>query len=635
MEIRNYFLISCDGVEYTANNSVTEAMGAAFANSRAFSGRVALGGGTALLPGALIQNPIANIATTVADNNFDPWDKNLFVVRVATFEPNESVEIRSIGLTDDVSSNPVVVTHAVFDTPIIVSRGTNITITAHLYLSVDDDTNVRLTRGDNRLVRAMLGVEALSRDGWGIHLSDINLPDVMLYRNVPEDAVLDRVSLAVEGNTLVIRYRTRQGSHLFEMILCHNRVPVARINFRSTRTTGLNRMLQADVDGIVEVILAPNILMGATLISVNGVVHQVTSARMSWTLNPIEQQNFPFILPANSRCVTSFDTRFLVVFNQDTVMVFDTIDGIRPLVAHNVEVDDSSQVAVAASGNIFVSTRRTGGSTLTAYVLESGSYSRHTSMNVPAILRLEASNNATFTEARIAAVYADNAAFFRWGAAGFGNITTISLGLGTNGRMFFHHISAVRMQYWAPFSNISGEIDSNGNNSTLTPQFVSVPGAAAFLTIGALVRMWSVPDLVMFRSSGGHMHLYGTHLTTPVNLGNITWASIRGLYNGRYMVIDRGSSYDIGYVNVGGNTVRISVQGIPKGAGFADLAVCGQWIIFVYNDGTTRLYASRLDGLRVQGPFLRGQPIQVMFLQRVNISNSAEIDISLSVRGTQ
>jgi len=599
MKLRNYFDIG----KSRAHNTVLDNLTAAFADGQSFTSHIILRTG----------DEFVSLPTAIADCNADPWESPLFVTRFAEYTATEDTVITEVGY----GYGNTMVTQAVFDNPVTVAAGESVTVTAHLFLEIEETQRLQLTRGDNPIVRAMLGIEGFNSGAWQIFRSKVNLPNLPVFRAVQEGAAGEAVNFAATDKGVRAVYTTGANNDNFEILLCRDRVAAARVNHRLNDITTVALTVACQVANEAELADPNHMFTGVTSVQVNSQHRIFAATRFSYHLDEVDIQNFPYKLPRVVKAATEFDGRYLAVCSQSDINIYDTAAGFRRCFSQDIKVDENSCIAIAGNGRNFVSQ----GKTLRVYRLDGQVYVLESEQEPGGIIRsIEVANGVTPV---VAVEFESQVVFYTYQNTVFTEVFAVA----TDGRMFFHKMSAARLQFFSPSTGTGGEFIGTARNSMM-PEFAAIALPAATNILGRVERVSGSAGLAMFEGSGGEV-LLGTHLFQPTARPD---GKILGLYRGRYLIAETDNGYGIYFVSV--PTSRcVLVREMPKLSGFADLAVCGQWVAFMYKDGAVKLFASRYDAVSIHGGFAAGNTLTVFSTARANFRANQNLEITFEAGG--
>jgi len=255
--------------------------------------------------------------------------------------------------------------------------------------------------------------------------------------------------------------------------------------------------------------------------------------------------------------------------------------------------------------------------------------------------------------------------FFRYNDSGFSEIFSVVSG----NPVFLHQPDGNRIQFFTD-GGASGEF-AGAVRRDFTPEFATALRSQV-ANINQITKMRSSGGVLLAEvGSENRWFLIASHLTNPIPL-----PATNGQMNicGQYLTVDYGDKYQIFYISVAANRC-VSVQVLdclkrdvkrtacdnsasvayekyapfgqnvasrPPDTPFepvssavsriASIAQCGQWVIVLFKDGTTRLFASRFDSLALSGNFETGQVFTATVFARSNFSNNENVEIIINVK---
>jgi len=177
--MHNKLVLNYKGKKYISYNNMLPFVLDAINEGLLFTSHLAIGSSgkeTALGQEHLYDYKLTLETETVA-SNFDPQKGELFVTKRAVIESEHPLplEIMEIGLTPFASDkNPKIVNRFVLSEsePIIRDKGDEISFEVTIYLGLSDNSTLKLTGGENNLVKRLLGELEENNLEWSLAKGD-------------------------------------------------------------------------------------------------------------------------------------------------------------------------------------------------------------------------------------------------------------------------------------------------------------------------------------------------------------------------------------------------------------------------------------------------------------------------------
>jgi len=438
-----------------------------------------------------------------------------------------------------------------------------------------------------------------------------------MFRQVPIGATVTPIGTQAVTGGHNLRFATGDNNPNFELILCHNRIPQARINFRS-HTLGLAPgQLVCAVPNALEVSLEGQIFERVSSLTRAGVGVPFAASRFSYNLDEVDTLNMPVRFARDCRVTADFSGRYLAVMSDKDCKVFDCLDTFRPIASQNIEVDSGSVMGIATDGTVFVS----GGGRITAYRLTDGGYFEAGQIEANGVRRILVSSLNPIV---VCVEAEDSVSFFGYTASGFSSLLTIS----SPNRTFFNQADGNIIQFFTP-NGASGEF-VGATHRVLMPEFASVLTNQE-LNVGRLAKVRVSRGVLLAERTDGSRFLVSARGTTPIPLPSLVGAVDVRIF-GQYLLVEYSDRYEIFVISIATNRC-VRVQTLDKGSGVRGVVQNGQWVVVLYADGSTRLFASRFDSLALIGSFGVGQVFIANAFARQNFRNNENVEIKLVISG--